>query len=241
MTAHSRLPLRPSLYADTAIAPTPTPPLVEDKSVAVAIVGGGFTGLSTALHLAEQGVDVTVLEAQQPGWGASGNNGGQANPGLKHDPDRIEADFGADLGGRMIAFGYGTTDYTFDLIRRYQIPCEARQNGTLRAAYNDASAAGIEATARQCIQRGMPVTLLNRDQVREITGTDRYLCAMLDDELTVTVAVKERRAASILFGQTIARADGACLVRANVRVACVDTRRMRAVAIPADLILEPSP
>ena len=91
---------------------------------------------------------MTVLEAQQPGWGASGNNGGQVNPGLKHDPDQIEADFGAELGGRMIAFAYGTTNFTFDLIRRYQIPCEARQNGTLRAAYNEASAAAIENTAQ---------------------------------------------------------------------------------------------
>ena len=124
---------------------------------------------------------MTVLEAQQPGWGASGNNGGQVNPGLKHDPDQIEADFGADLGGRMIAFSYGTTNYTFDLIRRYQIPCEARQNGTLRAAYNEASAAAVENTAKQCIRRGMPVTLLGRDQMREMTGTDRYLCAMLDN------------------------------------------------------------
>ena len=180
MNSPVSLPLPPSLYADTAVAPTPTPPLDADKSVSVAIIGGGFTGLSTALHLAEQGVDVTVLEAQQPGWGASGNNGGQVNPGLKHDPDQIEADFGADLGGRMIAFAYGTTNYTFDLIRRYQIPCEARQNGTLRAAYNEASAAGIENTAKQCIRRGMPVTLLNREQMREMTGTDRYLCAMLD-------------------------------------------------------------
>jgi len=146
MNTSAPLPLRPSLYADTAVAPTPTPPLTADKNVAVAIVGGGFTGLSTALHLAEQGVDVAVLEAQQPGWGASGNNGGQLNPGLKHDPDQIEADFGADLGGRMIAFGYGTTNATLDLIRRYQIPCEARQNGTLRAAYNEASAAGIPKT-----------------------------------------------------------------------------------------------
>ena len=144
MNAPVPLPLPPSLYADTAVAPTPTPPLDADKNVSVAIIGGGFTGLSTALHLAEQGVDVTVLEAQQPGWGASGNNGGQVNPGLKHDPDQIEADFGADLGGRMIAFSYGTTNFTFDLIRRYQIPCEARQNGTLRAAYNAASAAAIE-------------------------------------------------------------------------------------------------
>src|SRR6266478_3875108 len=124
MNAHSRLPLPPSLYADTAVAPVSTPPLDTDRNVPVAIIGGGFTGLSTALHLAEQGVQATVLEAQEPGWGASGNNGGQVNPGLKHDPDKIEADFGAELGRRMIEFSYGTTNFTLDLICRYQIPCE---------------------------------------------------------------------------------------------------------------------
>ena len=60
--------------------------------------------------------------------------------------------------------------------------------------------------------------------------------ALLDDELSVTVAVKESRAASILFSQTIGRADGTELVRAKVRVACVDMRRMRPAPIPADLI-----
>jgi glycine/D-amino acid oxidase-like deaminating enzyme len=180
MNAPARLPLPPSPYAETAVAPIATPPLEADKSVPVAIIGGGFTGLSTALHLAEQGVQATVLEAQEPGWGASGNNGGQINPGLKHDPDQIEADFGTELGRRMIEFSYGTTNFTLDLIRRYQIPCEARQNGTLRAAYNEASAAAIAATAEQCIRRGMPVTLLDAADMREMTGTDRYLCAMLD-------------------------------------------------------------
>src|SRR3954463_25177 len=121
MNSPVRLPLPPSLYADTAVAPISTPPLDADRDVAVAIIGGGFTGLSTALHLAEQGVQATVLEAQEPGWGASGNNGGQVNPGLKHDPDQIEKDFGAERGRRMIAFAYGTTDFTLDLIRRYQI------------------------------------------------------------------------------------------------------------------------
>lgn len=178
MTA--RLPLPPSIYADTAVAPVATPPLDADKTVSVAIIGGGYTGLSTALHLAEQGVEALVLEAQEPGWGASGNNGGHTNPGLKHDPDQIEADFGTELGRRMIEFSYGTPNFTHELIRRYQIPCEARQNGTLRAAYNEASAAAIEKTAQQCIRRGMPVTYLNREQLREMTGTDRYIGAMLD-------------------------------------------------------------
>lgn len=60
--------------------------------------------------------------------------------------------------------------------------------------------------------------------------------ALLDDELTVTVDVKERRAASILFRQTIERADGTCLIRADVRVACVDMRRLAPAPIPASLI-----
>ena len=60
--------------------------------------------------------------------------------------------------------------------------------------------------------------------------------ALLDDELAVTVVVTECRAASILFAQTVGRADGTCLVRANVRVACVDIRRMRPAQIPTDLV-----
>ncbi|MBR1268127.1 FAD-binding oxidoreductase [Bradyrhizobium sp. AUGA SZCCT0222] len=177
---HHPLALPPSLYADTAVAPVATPPLDIDKTVSVAIIGGGFAGLSTALHLAEAGADAIVLEAQQPGWGASGNNGGQLNPGLKLDPDTIAATFGADLGRRMIAFSYNTPVFTLDLIRRLAIPCEARQNGTLRAAYHPSSTAGVEITAEQCIRRGMPVTVLGRDAVREATGTDRYLLAMKD-------------------------------------------------------------
>jgi glycine/D-amino acid oxidase-like deaminating enzyme len=177
---YQSLALPPSLYADTAVAAVPMPPLDTDKTLSVAIIGGGLAGLSTALHLAEQGTDAIVLEAQQPGWGASGNNGGQLNPGLKLDPDTIEARFGADLGRRMIAFAYDTPVFTLDLIRRLGIACEARQNGTLRAAYHETNAAAVETTAEQCIRRGMPVSVLDRNAVREATGTDRYVCAMLD-------------------------------------------------------------
>ncbi len=63
--------------------------------------------------------------------------------------------------------------------------------------------------------------------------------ALLDDELSVTVEVKARRSASILFAQTITRADGSCLIRASVRVACVDLARMRPAPIPPDLIPQP--
>src|SRR3984957_2973653 len=125
------MPLPRSLYADTARPAAATPPLDGDRSTSVAIVGGGFTGLSAALHLAEQGVDVVGLEAHEPGWGAPGRDGGEGNPGLKHDPDQVEADFGADLGARMVELSGNAPNVVFELIQRHQIACEALQSGTL--------------------------------------------------------------------------------------------------------------
>lgn len=95
MKAAETLRLPPSLWAATATAAVETPALAEDLRVDVAIVGAGYTGLVTALRLAEAGVSVCVLDAGEPGWGASGRNGGQVIPGLKYDPDQLLAKFGA--------------------------------------------------------------------------------------------------------------------------------------------------
>jgi glycine/D-amino acid oxidase-like deaminating enzyme len=173
-------PLPPSLYADTAQPAPSTPPLDGDRRASVAIVGGGFTGLSAALHLAEKGVDVVVLEANEPGWGASGRNGGQVNPGLKHDPDQIEADFGRDLGARMVALSGNAPNVVFDLIQRHQISCAALQSGTLRSAISSKGVGVLQTTADQWIRRGDPVSILDRDAIKAVTGTGRYHAAMLD-------------------------------------------------------------
>jgi glycine/D-amino acid oxidase-like deaminating enzyme len=77
----------------------PTPALSESVKVDVAIVGAGYTGLSTALHLAERGVSVCVLEANEPGWGASGR-GGQVNPTLKYDPEQLVRMYGSERADR---------------------------------------------------------------------------------------------------------------------------------------------
>ena len=172
--------LPPSLYAETALPAPATPPLDGDRRASVVIIGAGFTGLSAALHLAEQGTDVVVLDTHEPGWGASGRNGGQVNPGLKHDPDRIEADFGPDLGGRMIALSGNAPNVVFDLIQRHQIACGALQSGTLRAAMRPRAGKQITATAEQWSRRSAPVQLLNQEAMRTATGTDRYHCAVLD-------------------------------------------------------------
>jgi len=170
----------PNLYADTAVPALPTPPLEEDARADVIVVGGGFTGLSAALHLADKGAKVLVLEAESPGWGASGRNGGQVNPGLKHDPDVVEANFGTDLGRRMNALAGAAPALVFNLVRRHAIVCDARQNGTLRAAVGARHAALVRASFHQLQRRDAPVELLEGAALIHATGTDRYHAALFD-------------------------------------------------------------
>ena len=92
------LPLPPSLWASTAKPAPPTPALDGYRQADVAIVGAGYSGLCAALTLAEAGASVIVLETAEPGWGASGRNGGQVIPGLKHDPDELVAMYGSENG-----------------------------------------------------------------------------------------------------------------------------------------------
>ena len=106
-----------------------------DQKADVAIVGGGFTGLSAALHLALGGADVAVLEAGEPGWGASGRNGGQVIPGLKEDPREILKRFGPEQGEAMIKAGGDAADLVFDLIRQHDIDCDSQQTGWIQAAH----------------------------------------------------------------------------------------------------------
>jgi glycine/D-amino acid oxidase-like deaminating enzyme len=168
------------LYRDTAEPAPPTPPLQGSVLVDIAIVGGGITGLSTALHAAEAGARVVLLEAEDPGFGASGRNGGQVNPGLKLDPETVERDFGPDLGRRMNALAGAAPSLVFDLIDRHRIACDARRNGTLRAAVRPKHAAAIRTTVDQFARRGAPVEYLQRAGIAALTGTERYVGAMLD-------------------------------------------------------------
>ncbi|WP_426959556.1 NAD(P)/FAD-dependent oxidoreductase [Muricoccus radiodurans] len=180
MAPFTRKPLPPSLYADTARPPIETPPLGGDHRTAVVIVGGGFTGLSTALHLAEAGTACILLEAHEPGWGASGRNGGQVNPGLKPNYGEVVKAFGPDLGRRMVALSSGAPDFVFSLIRRLNIDCEPRQTGTLRVAFHDNDAASIRRTYEDGRDHGMPFELLDAAALRTATGTTRYVSGVLD-------------------------------------------------------------
>jgi len=170
-----RQPLPRSLYAETAQPLVPLPDLREDVTAAVVIVGGGFTGLSTALHLAELGIDAVVLEANEPGWGASGRNGGQVNAGFYLDPSQVLSDFGPDMGQRMLDITSSAPNLVFDIVRRHAISCEAAQTGTLRLAFNKTMLEGSRSTYAQLQRTGSPATWVDRDEVIRLTGTERYL------------------------------------------------------------------
>jgi glycine/D-amino acid oxidase-like deaminating enzyme len=157
-----------------------TPPLGGDGRTDVVVIGGGYTGLSAALHLALRGAEVVLLEAEEVGFGASGRNGGQVNPGLKPDPDQILKVYGAELGARMLSFAGSAPDVVFNLIERHQISCEANRSGMLRAATHPHHVAAVRATTEQYQRLGAPVEFLSRKAIAAATGTDRYHGAMLD-------------------------------------------------------------
>ncbi|ROO31539.1 MULTISPECIES: NAD(P)/FAD-dependent oxidoreductase [unclassified Pseudomonas] len=169
-----------SLWAATAAPAVQTPALAEDKQVDIAIVGAGYTGLVTALRLAEAGVDVCVLDAGEPGWGASGRNGGQVIPGLKFDPDQLHAKFGAARAEAMLDVAGCAADEVFSLVRRYAIDCDATQKGWIQPACSSAAMKVIEQRAGQWQRRGVQVELLDRTAVSQRIGTDNYLGGWVD-------------------------------------------------------------
>ena len=163
-----------SLWA-AATAPGPDlPELVGTTATDVIIIGGGFTGLSTALHLREAGVEVAVLEAMEPGWGASGRNNGQVIPTLSRpDPEEIVARHGA-AGERFVALLRDSASILFDLARQYQINAEQEQTGWVQPVHSPGRIQIAERRVRQWSKYGAEVELLSRDQTRDMLGSDAW-------------------------------------------------------------------
>jgi glycine/D-amino acid oxidase-like deaminating enzyme len=169
-----------SLWSATAVPGIAFPSLSGDAQADVAVVGAGYTGLSAALHLAERGISVIVLEAHEPGWGASGRNGGQVIPGLKYDPPELLAMFGSDLGQRMIDFVGQAPELVFQLIQRHGIDCDARRCGWIQPAHNTAMEPVLRRRAESWAAQGADVEILDRARTAEYIGTEIYRSAWLD-------------------------------------------------------------
>jgi len=169
-----------SLWDATATPAFTLPELMGKVRAEVVIVGGGYTGLSAALHLCESGVDVVVLDAAELGEGASGRNGGQVIPGVKHDPDALEEMFGARLGTQLVETVASGPDLVFELIAKYQIDCEATRGGWIQAATSASALAAMHDRVEQWRRRAAPVQLLDRQQVSRLIGSERYCGGWLD-------------------------------------------------------------
>jgi glycine/D-amino acid oxidase-like deaminating enzyme len=163
-----------SLWAAVTSVGPDLPELVGTAEADVIVVGGGFTGLSTALHLRQAGVDVAIVEAMEPGWGASGRNNGQVIPTLSRpDPEDIVAKHGA-AGERFVTLLRDCASTLFDVARRYQIQAEQEQAGWVQPVHSPGRIKIAERRVRQWSKFGAPVELLSRDEVRKMLGSEAW-------------------------------------------------------------------
>lgn len=146
----------------------------------VAIVGGGFTGLSSALHCSEKGLNCQVLEARTVGYGGSGRNVGLVNAGLWLPPQDVQGLLGRDKGAALVQTLGDMPSYVFSLIEKHQIRCEVQRNGTIHAAHSPKGFEELRGRAEEWQRLGAPVELLSADQAAEKTGTQAFHGGLLD-------------------------------------------------------------
>lgn len=171
----------PSWYAATARTLPRQQPLRSDIRADVVIVGAGYTGLSAALHLAERGLKVVVVERGRIGGGASGRNGGQVHSGQRRDQEFLESAVGAEDARRLWALAEEAKGLVRDLISRHGIACDYR-SGLILADHKPRYVAHSHAYARHLAQTyGYDrVEPLDRDQMRALVGSGNYYGGAID-------------------------------------------------------------
>lgn len=169
-----------SLWSATAVACEPNVPLLEPLSTDTLVIGAGFTGLSTALHLLELGASVCVIDVAQPGWGASGRNGGQVIPGFKLDPEELISRFGVEHGKSLIDFGGSAPDLVFDLIDKHKIECSPVRKGWIQTADTRKTLEAVQKRAQQWSKLGARVETLSHQDVSERLGVEGFRGGWID-------------------------------------------------------------
>ncbi len=163
-----------SLWAETAIENPVTISLQESLQADVLVVGGGYTGLSTALHLAEQGVSVVLIEARNVGSGGSGRSAGLVNAGVWKTPDYVVKQLGKEAGERFNQALFDSPATVFNLVQRYKIECNADQTGTVNIAHKASAMAYLEDRCEQMIKLGASTRMIDADEAQSISGSPVY-------------------------------------------------------------------
>ena len=173
----------PSLWQATAAPLHDLPPLHGDAQADVVIIGAGYTGLSAAHHLAQSGLRPIVLEANRPGWGASGRNGGVITAKFRISFPAIAAAYGREMARRMYDIALEATDMVSELVDEFGIENAAlTRSGQVKAAHNHETLnyAITEAQWLKAELGDTTMSVLDADQVREETGSDGFVGGVLN-------------------------------------------------------------
>lgn len=170
-----------SLWRATTPAVADNPALAGDATADVTVIGAGYTGLRTALALAEAGLRVIVLDAGDVGSGASGRTGGQVNPMLPfNSPEQTRKLVGDKTFERLAEQSLGSADEIFALIKTYQIDCQARQNGWLRVHHSRAAQRNATADITNWNAIGAEMRVVDQDEVAALSGSRAYRTGTLN-------------------------------------------------------------
>jgi len=170
-----------SYYADSINYYTDYPQLSGEHSADICVVGGGYSGLSTAIALQEKGYKVTLLEGTKIGFGASGRNGGQLVNSFSRDIDHIEKHYGQTTAQALGDMAFEGADCIRDLIKRYNIDCDYKQGG-LFAAFTDKQMKGLEQKKALWQRFGNDkLEMVDAKEVKGIVDTNAYVGGLVDN------------------------------------------------------------
>ncbi len=241
MAINSGLGMAQSYYANTANAFAPAPKLEGAREADVCVIGGGYTGLSAALHLAERGYAVVLLEAGRIGWGASGRNGGQMIPGLRKGASDLIKIYGEAKARMLFDLALEGRSLVVDRVQQHNIACDLTLNGHLLAGVKANDVAWMEEEV-EALQRAMNyphASVLTPSETRERLNSPIYHHSLLDSlgghlhplNYALGLAEAARSAGAALFEQsraisieegarTMVRTEGASVSAKHVVLAC---------------------
>lgn len=170
-----------SYYAASSHPQPDYPPLQGELQVDVCVVGGGFSGLNTAIELAERGLSVALLEARKIGWGASGRNGGQLIRGVGHGLDQFAGVVGAEGVRQFKLMGLEAVEIVRQRVERYGIDCDLTW-GYCDLANKPRDLAGLaeDADGLRSLGYRHPLQLLQASEMHSVVGSDRYVGGLID-------------------------------------------------------------
>ncbi|HET6564704.1 MAG TPA: FAD-binding oxidoreductase [Xanthomonadales bacterium] len=169
-----------SYYAASANQQLDLPVLQGEESADVCVIGGGYTGLSSAIHLADRGYQVVLLEAERVGWGASGRNGGQCTVGQRQPQEYLEEKFGTEEARRLWELGVEAVDLVRELVARFGISCDLKR-GNLQLAAKTSDAEWYRGHAeRMRANYGLDCRFVEGAELDELAGTTGFKGGLLE-------------------------------------------------------------